>query len=92
MPATHSTARKARLQLVTQRLTDEQISELTLKVLAYGDDAEAHAEALLILTDEMVHHPTRADDIAYQMRKVAFARLSEQLIDAQVKLLRGELL
>lgn len=73
-------------------LSDEQIRELTLQVCAYGDDAEEHAKALMVLADEILKRSTRAEDIAYVIRKTAFSRLSDDLVDAQVKLLRGEML
>lgn len=88
MPKPNLKRSQRRLQLV---LSDQQIEELTLKVLAYGDNAEAHSAALLVLADEMIRRGPRAEDIAYVIRKTAFSRLSDDLIDAQVQLLRSEL-
>ena len=78
----------------TDALSDEQIRELTLRVCAYGDDAKGHAEALLVLLDA-IGNPVHGEMAVYTAKIAAFCRVAEedsQLIQAEIQLLRGELL
>lgn len=84
LPATTSSTQERK------PLSDETIEQLTLTVCGYGDDAEKHAEALLVLLDE-IQESKRAADIAWTAKRIAFQHCSEQVMDAQVELLRGEI-
>jgi hypothetical protein len=72
-------------------LDDQQIDSLVDIICRSGDDPEDHTNALLVLLDEIGEskHPR---DVAETAKRATAFRCSDQLIDAQVELIRGELL
>lgn len=87
---------KSRMRLLKSHKPDESLIEkLASLACAYGDDAQRHSEALLILMDEIERaEPQDVAVITHAVKYIAFARLVEEdseLMDAQIALLRGEL-
>lgn len=76
------------------KLTDEQIRDLAETICRDGDEPKEKCIALLLLVDEITRRGHLGADVAWIAKRAAFARYSdydEQLIDAQIQLLRSEL-
>ncbi len=67
-------------------LTEDQVDHLADVVCQGGDDAQAHSEALLILMDQIER--VDGSDIAWRIKRRAFARCGEDAMESFTKMIR----
>jgi len=75
-------------------LTDNQIQSLARTICCAGDQPVEKSGAMLVLMDEIMRHPQKAENIALTAKTQAvnyYVDNDPQLIDAQIELLRSEI-
>ncbi len=73
-----------------RELTNEQLQMLVAYVCRSQeqDEEELRAEALLLLANEIEHHPENAATV---VKRAAFALGGDGCMDAQIQMLQGEI-
>jgi hypothetical protein len=74
-------------------LTEKQLEHLAEIICTDGGNGSDKADALLVLMDEIAErsHNTPAEEIASTVKRYAFSSWPDDLMAAQIDLLRGEL-